>query len=543
MNTVAKAKPGVLSEIAARHQAHWQADRWYARAWIVGPQAASALLAAWLLVPAGPTNPAPPAAPWYQPPASNKPRTPPGPAQQAAQPNKQNAPGAQIDLGGTASSKSDQQACTQPNVDNSASSNQNLEAAAATCSRLIETLPRNDPWFVEAYYNRGRIRIRLQQYPAAIEDFNQALAVNPNGAGSLVFRGDAYSLSGRQDLAMADYSAAQRLNPTWVLPVSRLADEYYAKGDYDRAESTIAEAMRLAPRDLFVLETKTQLSFKRNKWVDVVADATAWISVAPNAAAPYYYRGAAKDELNDPNSALADLAQAERMGWQRANLYNSRSSAYEKLGNQEQAQAALATSLKIDPKGVYPRLRRAQIAYDKGQWTEASGHVDEILAINPEDRDALILSARISGALGNDSDGLVTIDRVLAKWPNDVYAAYLRSLLFLYGEVQTIEPCKKFGHASADRSRWVLGPTPEFKCRQGPDIAGAIRELDRIAGLLKANPSPCNACIKDVYEARGTGHLWLGDRNQAERDFRTALSFSPADAGVLDVMRRAGMRP
>lgn len=540
------AKLGPLAEIAARHQAHWRSDPWYARAWFFGPQAASAIFAAWLLIPAGPN--AAPTAPWYQPPASSKPRAPaapaaPPPAQPAAQPARPAPSGVQVDLGVTASSQSDQQACIQPNIDNSIIANPNLEAAAATCGRLIESLPRTDPWAVEAYYNRGRIRIRLQQYEAAIDDFNQAIAINPRGAGSLVFRGDAYLRLAKPDLAIADYGAAQRINPTWALPVTHLANAYLAKGEYDRAEATIAEALRLAPRDPFALETKTRLSYTRDKWSELVADASAWLAVAPTVGAPYFYRGVAKNALNDPTAALADLAQAERLGWQSAALYDARSAAYEKLGNFDQSQLALATSLRINPKGVYPRLQRAQAAYDKGSWAEASADVEGILTTDPENRDALILSGRIDGSRGNYSDGLITIDRVLAKRPNDVYAAYLRSLLVLYSEVQIIEPCKKFGHASADRSRWVLGPTPEFKCRQGPDLAGAIRELDRIAGLLRANPALCIGCMKDIYQARGTGNLWLGDRSQAERDFRTALTFSPGDASILDAMRRSGMKP
>src|SRR5208283_365898 len=164
----------ILGKPAALHQAYWENDAGYRRAWYFWPQAAS-LLALLLIFDPTAEPDAPPDAPWVKPVA---PSNPPGAA--------------------TTASETDRKACAGNDPD----------TALAVCGRLIETLPRTDPWLVEAYFMRARAYHQKGLMDMAVADLTQSIALAPSSAGSLNFRGAIYLDHGRYDLAIADFRAA-----------------------------------------------------------------------------------------------------------------------------------------------------------------------------------------------------------------------------------------------------------------------------------------------------------------------------------------------
>lgn len=73
----------------------------------------------------------------------------------------------------------------------------------AACDRAVEL----NSHYINSFDSRGFVLIRLGRYRAAIADFNQALAINPNFGSSLFGRGVAKAhigdRSGARDIAMA----------------------------------------------------------------------------------------------------------------------------------------------------------------------------------------------------------------------------------------------------------------------------------------------------------------------------------------------------
>lgn len=60
----------------------------------------------------------------------------------------------------------------------------------------------------------------------AIEDFNQAITLNPNFAGAYFNRGQAYYLKGDMDRAMADYIQARQLDKQFPEPPADIYEDY-----------------------------------------------------------------------------------------------------------------------------------------------------------------------------------------------------------------------------------------------------------------------------------------------------------------------------
>lgn len=474
-----------------------------------------------------------PAAPWSAPiPSETQPSKPtqsvkpPGTASNtppAAPSGQSNA---------TAASELDRKACSSTDVD----------ASLSACTRLIEALPRTDSWLADAYYFRARVRDGKKQNELALKDLTDSIAVNPKASGSFNYRGVIHVNMGNQDLAIADYSAAARIAPNWATPVANLAEVYRKKGDLDVAMTKINEAYRLGPTDPWTLNVKTRISFDLKQWAVAATDATSWIAAAPTASEAYYLRGASKEELKDAVGAIADLAEAERLGYKTAAVFNYRGSAYEQLGNIDQAQLAYAASLRIHGQGVFPLNRRAEIAYSKRLMSDVESNIAAVLAIDPKNFNALALRVRMASDSGNFSQAVAEADRILESKPNDTYIVYLRARSLLNAEIAIIEPCKKYGQVTADRSRWIIGVAQDVKCREGPDIAGGIRALDRALALNQAKPILRPESLVDIYATRGNGYFLIGSRQQAEKDWRSGLAINPNNALIRQFMQQAGFR-
>jgi len=72
---------------------------------------------------------------------------------------------------------------------------------------------RLDPEYAIAYGNRGIAYSKLGEYSKAIEDYNQAIKLYPNYSKAYFNRGFTFSKLGNQQKALADYTMAIQYNP------------------------------------------------------------------------------------------------------------------------------------------------------------------------------------------------------------------------------------------------------------------------------------------------------------------------------------------
>jgi lipoprotein NlpI len=112
---------------------------------------------------------------------------------------------------------------------------------------------RLNPNFAEAYVKRSIAHALKGQSDRAIEDLDQAIRLNPNYAQAFYNRGTAYDRKGQFDRAIEDFDQAIRLNPNNVAAFLDRGNEYRAQGDFDRAIADYSEGIRLDPRLTFVL--------------------------------------------------------------------------------------------------------------------------------------------------------------------------------------------------------------------------------------------------------------------------------------------------
>ncbi len=124
----------------------------------------------------------------------------------------------------------------------------------AACGRLIQSGQFDGAGLSIAYNNRGAAYANKGAYDRAIQDFDQAIRLNPGYAFAYNNRGDAYRIEGRYDRAIEDYDQVIRLDPQFALPYDNRGDAYAKMGAYDRAIQDFDRAIRLAPGDPIAYE-------------------------------------------------------------------------------------------------------------------------------------------------------------------------------------------------------------------------------------------------------------------------------------------------
>ena len=109
-----------------------------------------------------------------------------------------------------------------------------------------------------ATFNRGRVYHQYRsnlastyrsrdKYDKAVEDFTQAIRLDPNFAKAYQFRGIAHWYHGENDKAIADFTAAIQLKAGRTLVYVHRGFAYAYKNQWDKSIADYNEAIRLNP--------------------------------------------------------------------------------------------------------------------------------------------------------------------------------------------------------------------------------------------------------------------------------------------------------
>ena len=171
----------------------------------------------------------------------------------------------------------------------------------------------------EAFFEQGKKHLYEQDYESAIEDFNQAIRLNPNYSQAYNGRGLAYHNQGDYRRAIGDYNQAIRLNPEYAIAYTNRGFAYSGQGDYERAIGDYTEAIRLNP-DFAIAYNNRGLAYHNQGDLDgAIADYNEVIRLNPEYAYPYYNRGLLYQKQENNRQALADFRKAADLFQQEGN--------------------------------------------------------------------------------------------------------------------------------------------------------------------------------------------------------------------------------
>jgi tetratricopeptide (TPR) repeat protein len=121
------------------------------------------------------------------------------------------------------------------------------------CTAIIRTGRQALDRLATAYNNRGVAYRRKANYGQAIDDFNEALRLEPDYASAFNNRGVAYRNMGDLDRAVADYDQAIRLKPDYLAAYYNRGLALADKREYGKAISDFTALLRVDPKNPIVL--------------------------------------------------------------------------------------------------------------------------------------------------------------------------------------------------------------------------------------------------------------------------------------------------
>lgn len=254
-----------------------------------------------------------------------------------------------------------------------------LLAAVAATALLSHAGAQYSPQ--DALYNRGRAHGREGDFGRAIADFTELILLNPTSAAAHKLRGralfasalDVGGIEGNFDnvlvrmpggqitdeqarvlgQAIEDFTQAIRLDPSNAAAYRERGRANVAVGNLDLAMADFSRAIRIDPNFAAAYLNRGAAHFDGGSFDLAIADFTQVIRIDPDNEIAHIHRGAAHFFRMDFNLAAEDFTQAIHINSDRATSHYRRGLAHANKGRYDLAIADFEAALRLDPNNCY----------------------------------------------------------------------------------------------------------------------------------------------------------------------------------------------
>lgn len=223
---------------------------------------------------------------------------------------------------------------------------------------------RLDPQGASAYCNRGNAYRLKKAFDEAISDYDKAVQLNPNFAEAYINRGNAYDDKGETDKAIHDYTQAIECKADFAEAYSNRGNAHLTKGNLCSAIDDCNKAIQLKPDQAEAYYTRGVAYFftpgerrvylpesdgvEANRlWVEhAIEDFTETIQLNSGFPMAYCMRGAAQLHTKEWGKAKTDLKVASELGLDVVAMFHE---VYQSIENCERI---IGTQLPEDIKAM-----------------------------------------------------------------------------------------------------------------------------------------------------------------------------------------------
>ncbi|MBN3925300.1 serine/threonine-protein kinase [Nostoc sp. NMS4] len=301
----------------------------------------------------------------------------------------------------------------------------NYEGAVEDFNQAIKLNPRN----ALAYNRRGDAYYRLGDYEQAQADSSQAILLNPQDANAYFDRGFAFSELSKYKEAIADYTQAIKLN-------SKDAYVYYGRGlarvqlkDNKGAIEDFNKAIALKPQYTEAYLQRGILHRRLKQRLEAIQDFDKVIKINPSDAKAYYQRGLTQSINKQKYEAIKDYTDAININPKYIEAYLNRGDTYSDLGNKVEATEDYNTILQIDPKFIAAYIHRGIHRFSFGDY---KGAIEDYSAALKLDTNNIVAYNNRGNAyleLGNKKAANQDYSRAIAINANNALAYYNRGVI------------------------------------------------------------------------------------------------------------------
>jgi len=387
-----------------------------------------------------------------------------------------------------------------------------------------------NPDFAEAYSYRARIRQKKGDYLGAAQDYSQVLRISPSNAEAYCHRGLIRAELGDRWGATQDYNQALQIDSNHIKTYLNRSLMRVELEDYQGAITDCDAVLKINPNLPKAYLNRGLARFELDDYQNAMDDFNQALQINPNLAEAYLNRGASKVALGEYQAAIADFNQAIHLNPDYAQAYLNRGYTRLQLGDNWGSIEDFDEAMRLDPaaaKAFFNQMshtlndelnaiedKNQQLAqglivqgnlrYESGDYQAALDAYNQALSLDPNNTEAYNRRSTVRSALGDYQGAMEDLKAVTNLSVNHELSSQLTS-------VATVEvTAKDYYHQGVD------------KLQKG-DFQKAVEDFDRVL-QLKGNDATTLTC-------RGFAYRRLGDYGRAITDLQKAakLFFEQGD--------------
>jgi tetratricopeptide (TPR) repeat protein len=397
---------------------------------------------------------------------------------------------------------------------NSSSDN---DARIAACTDVLNKGPREpSKQRANAFNDRGLAFANKAQNDRAIQDFDDALHLDPQNAIMYSNRGWAFTNKGDADRALRDLDEAIRLNPKLAIAYNNRGRAYSIKADHDRAIADFGEAIRLDPKMAGAFNGRGNSYNNKGEYDRAIQDLDEALRLNPKYSSALTNRGRSYTSKGAYDRGLQDLDEAIRLDPKMSVAFNNRGWTYNNKHEYDRALADLDESIRLDPNNGVARLNRSISYNSKHDYDRAIADLDQSIRLMPTAVNAWVNRGQNYTAKGDYDRAIHDLDEALRLAP--------RSVAALNGRGFAYKQKGEFDRAIRDLDEAIrLDPKFVLPYSNRGDAYRLKGDSDRaIADLSEA--IRLDPKIMPAYAYRGLAYEQQGNKDRAILDFKAVLS-------------------
>jgi tetratricopeptide (TPR) repeat protein len=187
----------------------------------------------------------------------------------------------------------------------------NADVRVKGCTAVIAAGTDTPRDLAVAYHNRADAHRAKQLLDLALEDYNDAIKLNPRFTDAVGDRGITLTAMGRYAEAIPDFTQVIDLDPTSTYAMYDRGLAYEGLGLDDLAIEDFSAAIVQEPRDAHRVERRGTVYFRKHEYDKALADYERALLFDPQYAPALYGRGIVKRIKGDAAGGGADVASAK----------------------------------------------------------------------------------------------------------------------------------------------------------------------------------------------------------------------------------------
>ncbi|MDQ3707098.1 MAG: tetratricopeptide repeat protein [Chloroflexota bacterium] len=309
-----------------------------------------------------------------------------------------------------------------------------------------------DPQLWEAHLLLAQLLAAHGQAPEALQEFKQALAIQPNNPDALLGAAHLHVLAGQAEEAQKLYERLVSIWPANTDGHLAFSQLLAVRGQLDRALSEAQRAVELSPERAdthFFLgqayENKQQWSaaaeqykaaaerdperfdafirwartlFLDDRYAESAEVSRKAIAMRATDAQGFHWLAEAQLAMGNAAPALEALAPALEIAPQDARLLALAAKAYASTGDEARAESFAVHAINVDPRGTAGPLALGELYLQKGRPESALQAFEGGLAVAPTSPDLLVGRGRAYAAMDDHTKAIQAYNEALKVSPN-----------------------------------------------------------------------------------------------------------------------------